>query len=83
MNYDWPGNVMELRNLVERALIVGEFQVPNGERTETDAHESLATVERRHILGVLESCGGNRAKAARHLGVARKTIDRKCQSWGL
>ncbi|WP_010139312.1 helix-turn-helix domain-containing protein, partial [Oceanicola sp. S124] len=36
-----------------------------------------------HILRVLDACGGNRAEASRRLGVARKTIDRKCQAWGL
>ncbi|MEM8570088.1 MAG: sigma-54 dependent transcriptional regulator [Pseudomonadota bacterium] len=82
MAYDWPGNVMELRNVVERAIIQGSFEralqdVGSGEV------ESLAAVEQRHILNVLEACEGNRAEAARRLGVARKTIDRKCQAWGL
>ncbi|MEM9971764.1 MAG: sigma-54 dependent transcriptional regulator [Pseudomonadota bacterium] len=81
--HPWPGNVMELRNTVERALIVGAFEAPAQPETATSEHESLASVEQRHILNVLEACGGNRAKAARHLGVARKTIDRKCQAWGL
>jgi len=82
--YDWPGNVRELRNLIERSLILGEFppefagaaDSENGEPA-----ESLHAVERRHILSVLESCGGNRAEAARRLGVSRKTIDRKCAQW--
>jgi DNA-binding NtrC family response regulator len=38
-------------------------------------------MERRHILSVLEACQGNRAEAARRLGISRKTIDRKCASW--
>jgi len=32
-------------------------------------------------MTVLEACGGNRAEAARRLGVSRKTIDRKCAMW--
>lgn len=82
--YDWPGNVRELRNLVERSLILGEFP-PEFEGAEpqdaAEASESLEAVERQHILAVLESVGGNRAEAARRLGVSRKTIDRKCAQW--
>jgi DNA-binding NtrC family response regulator len=82
--YDWPGNVRELRNLIERSLILGEFPpefagADGSERSEPA--ESLHAVERRHILSILESCGGNRAEAARRLGVSRKTIDRKCAQW--
>jgi ActR/RegA family two-component response regulator len=40
-------------------------------------------VEQRHIMAVLDACGGNRAEAARRLGVARKTVDRKCAAWGI
>lgn len=83
--YPWPGNVMELRNWIERALIHGDFDGALGhqEAPGADGSEALAAVERRHILGVLEACGGNRAEAARRLGVARKTIDRKCAAWGV
>jgi len=82
--YDWPGNVRELRNLIERSMILGEFPAEFA-ATEGGAApepaESLHAVERRHILAVLEACGGNRAEAARRLGVSRKTIDRKCAAW--
>ncbi len=82
--YDWPGNVRELRNLIERSLILGEFppEFSCGDEDDTDATpDSLQAVERRHILTVLDACGGNRAEAARRLGVSRKTIDRKCAMW--
>ncbi len=82
-SYDWPGNVRELRNLIERSLIVGEFPPEFSDDANEDdlAVDSLAAVERRHILNVLADCGGNRAEAARRLGVSRKTIDRKCAMW--
>ncbi len=83
LSYDWPGNVMELRNTVERALIHGDFEAALGTGAASPEIEDLASVERRHILAVLDACDGNRADAARRLGVARKTIDRKCRSWGL
>ncbi|MCP5074402.1 MAG: sigma-54-dependent Fis family transcriptional regulator [Rhodobacteraceae bacterium] len=84
--YDWPGNVRELRNLIERSLILGEFPPefagPEG-AAPTDSVESLEFVERCHILNVLDDSGGNRAEAARRLGVSRKTIDRKCAQWNV
>jgi DNA-binding NtrC family response regulator len=82
MAYDWPGNVMELRNVVERAIIQGRFDDELSKHISAPT-QSLAEVEQRHILSVLQACGGNRAETARQLGVARKTIDRKCQSWGI
>lgn len=84
MAHSWPGNLMELRNMIERALIVGQFEAPSEQKPGSDAEiEPLNVVERRYILNVLDTCNGNRAEAARRLGVSRKTIDRKCQSWGL
>lgn len=83
LSHDWPGNVMELRNAIERALIRGSFEDALEPAVGEFEAESLASVEQRHILAMLEACDGNRAEAARRLGVARKTIDRKCQAWGL
>ncbi|PZQ13711.1 MAG: sigma-54-dependent Fis family transcriptional regulator [Ancylobacter novellus] len=79
--YSWPGNARELRNRVERGLILGAFDMGEpaaGPEPETD---DLAEVEKRHMLRVLEACGGNRAEAAGRLGVSRKTLDRKCAEW--
>ena len=45
--------------------------------------DTLAAIERRHILGVLDACKGNKSEAARRLGVSRKTLDRKCAAWGV
>ncbi|MAC82417.1 MAG: sigma-54-dependent Fis family transcriptional regulator [Rhodobacteraceae bacterium] len=84
--YDWPGNVRELRNMVERSVILGAFPpdfAGHGQVTGERAIETLDLVEQRHILHVLDRCDGNRAEAARRLGVSRKTIDRKCASWAM
>lgn len=84
--YDWPGNVRELRNLIERSLILGEFPDEfHGPRLANNVApgESLQDIERHHIMGVLQECGGNRAEAARRLGISRKTIDRKCALWNV
>ena len=86
-DYDWPGNVRELRNFVERSLILGWFDLgPEPEVSEgrlTAGDETLEAVEKRHILAVLADSAGNKAEAARRLGISRKTMDRKCQAWGL
>ncbi len=83
--YDWPGNIRELRNLIERTVILGTF--PKDFAASADqgefGGESLAEVERQHILAVLRETGGDREEAARRLGISRKTIDRKCASWRL
>ncbi|MEP3297989.1 MAG: sigma-54 dependent transcriptional regulator [Pseudoruegeria sp.] len=84
--YEWPGNVRELRNTVERSLILGSFPDEfkgEGKIKGTKAIETLDLVEKRHILQVLDACDGNRAEASRRLGVSRKTVDRKCASWGM
>ncbi|KON81615.1 sigma-54 dependent transcriptional regulator [Azoarcus sp. PA01] len=84
-HYRWPGNVRELRNFVERSLILGEFppEAPNlrGDALPIGAELSLGEVEKRHILRMLEACGGNKSEAARRLGVSRKTLERKCAEW--
>ncbi len=82
--YDWPGNVRELRNLIERSVILGAFPDAfsgDGSVTGAQAIENLDLVTQRHILRMLDRCDGNRAEAARRLGVSRKTIDRKLAVW--
>lgn len=85
--YEWPGNVRELKNFVERSLILGWFDL--GPEPKANAlpvgspDETLESVEKRHILAVLAACEGNKSEAGRRLGVSRKTLDRKCQAWGI
>ena len=82
--YSWPGNVRELRNVIERSVILGgipnEFLAAKEARGK-GASITLESVEKQHILNVLEDAGGNRAEAARRLGISRKTLDRKCALW--
>lgn len=89
--YHWPGNVRELRNLVERSLILGQLNVsalyPMAAKTPAPAMHNgptdLETMERQHILSVLESVGGDKTRAAELLGVSRRTLERRVADWGL
>jgi DNA-binding NtrC family response regulator len=86
VSYDWPGNVRELRNLIERSLILGAFPDDFGGVALPASGvtvDSLADVERRHILSVLKETGANKDEAARRLGISRKTIDRKLALWNV
>jgi transcriptional regulator with PAS, ATPase and Fis domain len=85
--YAWPGNARELRNVVERALILGEFSLA-GLATSLPADvdvptEQLQDVEKQHILRILAVANGNKSAAARKLGISRKTLDRKCAEWNV
>jgi len=92
LGYDWPGNVRELRNVIERALLLNRSPsscVPGLQDAvagdDPDEVESLLleSVEKRHILRVLNQESGNKSAAARLLGISRKTLERKAQAWGL
>lgn len=88
LSYDWPGNVRELENLVERLVVMsdGDLVAPSDlpqwlRRPQPEGRKpvlrSLAEVEREHVLAVLEAVGGNRTRAAKILGIDRKTLRRK------
>ena len=91
--YDWPGNVRELRNLIERSLILGALNVsalyrmlpkqPELPPTPPAGPTDLETLEHRHILVVLESVQGDKTRAAKLLGVSRRTLERRCAEWGV
>lgn len=89
LGYDWPGNIRELKNMMERFVLFGAFpdDLLNREAAApVSARQfpkdwSLEAVERAHILSVLEAANGNKSEAARRLGVSRKTLERKLQRW--
>ena len=89
--YHWPGNARELRNFIERSLILGYFSLEQFPQRRTEARANtpefdpgltLDEVEKRHILHVLSEVGGNKSEAARRLQISRKTLERKCVLWG-
>jgi len=91
MAYSWPGNVRELANLIERAvalcdhdtLLPDDLDFPKGQDAietfltgHAQAPVSLEDLERAYVRRVLESRGGNKAEAARVLGINRRTLYR-------
>jgi DNA-binding NtrC family response regulator len=94
--YAWPGNVRELRNIIERAVIltgegwIDSFHIPShedkpaavsGQGINLPAGISAAEAEKELILQTLEMVGGNKAEAARRLGLDVKTIRNKLKSY--
>jgi transcriptional regulator of acetoin/glycerol metabolism len=88
--YRWPGNVRELENVVDRAValapgsrvevsdlppeVTGQPGVPG--RAALDEALSLDEVVRQHVLSVVAAADGNKSKAAKLLGVPRRTLYR-------
>jgi len=95
LSYPWPGNIREMRNVLERALIVshgaerlGPEHLPAevGRRaapTPETPPATLADVERLHIERTLRRLGGNRTRAAEELGISRATLINKIKVYAL
>jgi DNA-binding NtrC family response regulator len=98
LNAPWPGNIRELRNVLERACILSEA----GMITERDLasaltarpavppvdmeagpDDRLSTLQRRQVERVLEETGGNKSEAARRLGISRRALYRRIDEMNL
>jgi DNA-binding NtrC family response regulator len=90
--YSWPGNIRELKNTIERILLLESDSVirpehlplevlqpgrHNGDGEGVFRPESLGVVELRHIERTLEYTGGNKSRAAQILGISRQTLREK------
>src|SRR5699024_9729688 len=95
MKYEWPGNVRELENFVE--LIINVEAVPvnigrdkkdiplniNSLENKENKDMSLDTMEKNHIIKVLEFHSGNITQSAKTLGIARNTLYRKIEKYNI
>ena len=91
--YNFPGNIRELRNVIERAIIISEGNILSENTlpkeffeegiSSQDDSANLAEVEKNHILKILKSTDGNKTKTAEILGIGLTTLYRKLQSYGL
>jgi DNA-binding NtrC family response regulator len=96
--YNWPGNVRQLRNVIERACVMtrshmieaqdidtsaeGDHPIP-AFLPESDLPAAVAWLEEAMIRKALDACGGNRTEAARRLNINRQLLYTKMQRYGL
>ncbi|MBI5772194.1 MAG: sigma-54-dependent Fis family transcriptional regulator [Verrucomicrobia bacterium] len=89
-NFDWPGNVRQLQNQVQRAVLTCEGSQLDTADLLTNIEEVPAAkanlslmegVERNMIVQVLRETGGNKLKAAQRLGIGRQTLYNKIKSY--
>jgi DNA-binding NtrC family response regulator len=91
--FEWPGNVAELGAVMVMAVDAsggGPIEARHlppplrySASGEGDWEQSLDEVERRHVVRVLERCEGNKSRAARVLGIDRRTLRDRVRRWGL
>jgi two-component system, NtrC family, response regulator AtoC len=96
LRHSWPGNIRELRNVLERAMIVGrgsrqialehlppDVRRSGGASAASHVPRTLHDVERLHIERTLRAHNENRTRAARELGISRATLINKIKEYQL
>jgi DNA-binding NtrC family response regulator len=96
--YQWPGNIRELRNCIERMVVLSRssvlevdnvpMNIRSGNPNETvpafkSSSLDIDKNEKILIMKALEECGGNRTKAADKLGISRRTLHRRLKDYNL
>ena len=96
-SYDWPGNIRQLQNEIQRAVLLCEgdeirasdFSVTNVKTSvaPTEEHDSsytlLESVERNAIKQILKETNGNKLETAKRLGIGRQTLYNKIEAYGI
>ncbi len=91
-SYHWPGNVREMENIIERAVILCDAgkigpddlsMPPVSSAREAGPDATLEKMEKEHILRVLGESSGNQSKASQVLGIDRKTLYLKLKKYGI
>ncbi|MEY4387242.1 MAG: hypothetical protein RLY20_2525 [Verrucomicrobiota bacterium] len=92
--FDWPGNIRQLQNEVQRCVLLCEGTAVDGTdlsitavKTNPDGQDTnftlLEGVERNAILQMLKETGGNKLEAAKRLGIGRQTLYNKIKAYGI
>ena len=93
--FDWPGNVRQLQNEVQRAVLLNEgnevdaadLSITNAKSGSADGHDTSFTllegVERNAIIQTLKETGGNKLETAKRLGIGRQTLYNKIKAYGI
>jgi DNA-binding NtrC family response regulator len=92
MKYDFPGNVRELENIIERAVVlcrgkmIGISDLPFKESlppSKGSLKENLEELEYRMVAQALQSCDGHQVNAALQLGISERMLRYKLKKYGL
>ncbi len=93
LNYSWKGNIRELRNVIERVVILSDsetltaellpYEIRHISKEEQMETYDLEHVEKRHIQKILQVTNGNKTEAARLLNIGLTTLYRKIQEFNL
>lgn len=96
INYDWPGNIRELQNVIERSVILSEGVEIGSDHFPKDLMEprvnvhsilqeqpTLDELEKRYILETLKACNGNKVLTCERLGISTTTLWRKLKQYGV
>jgi len=91
VDHDWPGNVRQIENAIERAVILRKAgliqprdlpeEVISATSSQQPSGRSLEEIERTYILNLLGECDGNQSRVARVLGINRRTLYRKLRKY--
>ena len=92
-NYSWPGNIRELRNCVEKAVILSDsevidsFGLPLGSAISRPAapspEDTMDDMEEKTIRAAMQRCGGNISMVAKSLNISRPTLYAKLKKYGI
>ena len=89
LRHDWPGNIRQLKNVIERAVVLAkddkitpkelpaEFLGKRKQREPGTLMMSLKEIESEALKNAIQACNGNKSKAARTLGISRKSLYKK------
>jgi two-component system response regulator AtoC len=89
--HDWPGNIRELKNVIESAALicpddeigVEHLQLAEPRPQAPSLASDIDALEKQRILQVLDECGGNQTRAAQKLGISRGTLLSRLKQYGI